>query len=73
MPGMVMGRCTQAHVQLHSAHGTCAHTGLHTQLGTRHCQHVEPAVHTLGTHAVGAVPRFSTPCHRHTCSRDHLL
>lgn len=69
---MVMGRCTQAHFQLHSAHNLLHTQGLHTQLYTCHHQHTEPMAYTLDTHSWnGMTQLFSTPCHACTHSINH--
>lgn len=76
--GMVMGRCTQACFQLHSAHMTscthgAAHTARHASLPTHgtHCSHPGP------THAESERPHFSalpatdTRAQATTCSITH--
>lgn len=46
-----------------------AHMGLHTQLGTHHCQHTGPTVHTLDAH----IQSLSGPTFQHSLQQTHKL
>lgn len=68
MAGMVMGRCTQARFQLHSAHMTfCTHGAAHTAWHTSLSAH--------GTHRShpGHTCSLNGPTFQHSPSQTHLL